>query len=341
MTPKVSIIVPIYNAAFYIQECIQTVLNQSYYNWELILIDDGSIDESLKICKGYEECDKRIKVVSQGNSGVSKTRNLGVEIASGKYLMFLDADDYWCDNDILAELVNLSEKLSLDVIRGEYKEIDKDGNFLRQSRFINSREVHVGHVLDAYTFYKDIVKKEYFSFLCLYNKRALERIRFNTEKVFLEDAEFYLDLCLRDLKCYYVQRVFYAYRKHPDAVTIKHVPNKFKNAINFTSVCVTKSYVTENIDLRTSYILDGISNFLYDLQVIGQNDNLYNTRKELYVSHNIYNIKKQVVEAVLKNRLYKHFFILLPIDVFVHYYRIKPTAKSMVVSFLRYLKLYE
>lgn len=102
---KVSIIIPVYNCEKFLDKCVDSILKQSYQHWELILIDDGSDDNSLKICKSYQEADSRIKVFSQFNSGPSIARNKGLEIATGTHCLFIDADD-WLEYDALAVLNN-------------------------------------------------------------------------------------------------------------------------------------------------------------------------------------------------------------------------------------------
>ena len=91
---KVSIILPIYNVGVYLERSIESVRNQTLQEIEIILVNDGSEDESLKICKEYEKKDKRIKVIDKLNGGVSSARNAGLKIASGEYIAFLDPDDY-------------------------------------------------------------------------------------------------------------------------------------------------------------------------------------------------------------------------------------------------------
>lgn len=93
-TPTVSIIVPVYNSATYLQLSVDSILNQTYQDFELILVNDGSVDDSGKICTNYSLLDKRVKVVHQENGGVSKARNRGIEEAVGKYVYFCDSDDY-------------------------------------------------------------------------------------------------------------------------------------------------------------------------------------------------------------------------------------------------------
>ena len=111
---KVSIIVPIYNVEKYLNKCIQTIIEQSYKNIEIILVDDGSPDNSGKICDEYALKDKRIKVIHQKNSGVSEARNAGIDIATGDYICFVDGDDYIM-NDYVEYMLNLAEENNTDI----------------------------------------------------------------------------------------------------------------------------------------------------------------------------------------------------------------------------------
>ena len=92
--PLISVIVPIYNCARYLPQCIESILAQTYTNLEIILVDDGSTDNSRKICNDYAAMDLRIKVIHQANAGVSVARNIGLKWARGEYIGFVDADDY-------------------------------------------------------------------------------------------------------------------------------------------------------------------------------------------------------------------------------------------------------
>lgn len=129
----ISIIVPVYNAEKTIKKCVDSVLNQTYKNFELILINDGSKDNSLNILKEYETLDERILVISQENSGVSVTRNKGINEAKGEYIVFVDSDDYIEENalEILVNEIESNDKLDL-VISGFY--IVKNNN----DKFINT-----------------------------------------------------------------------------------------------------------------------------------------------------------------------------------------------------------
>ena len=113
----ISIIVPVYNVEPFISECINSILIQSYKNFELILVNDGSTDNSPTICEQYASKDKRIKVIHKANGGLSDARNWGLKFSSGEYVVFRDSDDYWNDCDALFSLYSLLNKYSeVDVV---------------------------------------------------------------------------------------------------------------------------------------------------------------------------------------------------------------------------------
>ena len=107
--PLVSIILPVYNAQNHLARCIGSILNQTYKNIELIILNDGSKDQSLPVCEAFRAKDERILLVDKANSGVSDTRNLGLKLASGKYVQFVDSDDYIAP-DYTARLVEAAER---------------------------------------------------------------------------------------------------------------------------------------------------------------------------------------------------------------------------------------
>lgn len=115
---EISIIIPVYNTEKYLGRCIESVINQTFNNWELILVNDGSSDKSLSICKKYSACDRRLRVITfERNQGLSCARNCGIKIAKGKYILFVDNDDQ-LKNNALEILYFLCEKYNLDVCIG-------------------------------------------------------------------------------------------------------------------------------------------------------------------------------------------------------------------------------
>ena len=123
----ISIIVPVYNVEKYICRCIDSILAQTYKDFELILVDDGSTDSSGKICDDYKERDKRIKVIHKENGGLSSARNVGIDVAEGDYIGFIDSDDY-IRKDMYEILYKCIQKNNCDISICNYLFIDEDGN---------------------------------------------------------------------------------------------------------------------------------------------------------------------------------------------------------------------
>lgn len=124
MKGTVSIIIPCYNAEKYIAETIQSVMNQTYTNWEMIIINDGSTDNSVTILNQFLKEDNRIQLINKSNSGVSDTRNKGLEIAQGDFVTFLDADDVWYITN-LEKKVNFLVSIGYDVVYSYCQLIDE------------------------------------------------------------------------------------------------------------------------------------------------------------------------------------------------------------------------
>ena len=127
MNELVSVIMPAYNMEKYIGDSIESVLNQNYINFELIIINDGSSDGTKEIIAKYQHMDERIIYIEQENHGVSVARNVGMSCAKGKYISFLDADDLW-EPIFLSTLIKVAEQTGKDWICGEMDIIDTNGN---------------------------------------------------------------------------------------------------------------------------------------------------------------------------------------------------------------------
>ena len=179
--PLISIIVPIYNAQKYIQNCIQSVLNQEYKNFELILIDDGSKDNSYNICKKNKDSDNRIILIHKNNEGRSVARNVGLKHAKGAYIAFLDADDSY-DKQYLSKLVNLISDNNADISCCRYTRTD--GNDLltdNQKPFCNIQIYNNFEILKEY-FHN--VKSDIYPNIWtrLYKKELFENIQFENSE---------------------------------------------------------------------------------------------------------------------------------------------------------------
>lgn len=133
--PKLSVIIPVYNDQKYLNQCLDSVINQTLKDIEIICVDDGSTDDSLKILQEYQSKDSRVKVISQENGGAGKARNTGLAIASGKYLSFLDSDDFF-EPTMLEESYNKLEESSVDFVVFHSDQYWESGNTFVQASWV-------------------------------------------------------------------------------------------------------------------------------------------------------------------------------------------------------------
>lgn len=125
--PKISVIVPVFNTKKYLERCIESVQKQTYTDYELILVDDGSSDNAGEICDSYANSDGRIIAIHQENSGLAMARKKGLEHASGEFVMFVDSDD-WIDNAMLEEMYKYVRKFKADMVCCQFKRVDEVGH---------------------------------------------------------------------------------------------------------------------------------------------------------------------------------------------------------------------
>lgn len=144
--PQISIIVPIYNAANTLRRCIDSVLVQTFYDFELLLIDDGSTDESWEICLAAEEMDNRVIAIKKVNGGVSQARNVGLQNANGKWLTFIDSDDY-INPDMLSSMIKIADKDAMIVCCSSKYSNGKDFFVFKNSTTIEKSQDEIGLVL--------------------------------------------------------------------------------------------------------------------------------------------------------------------------------------------------
>jgi glycosyltransferase involved in cell wall biosynthesis len=119
--PLISIVIPVYNVEKYLEKCLKSVLSQNFTDYEIILVNDGSKDNSLKICNSFVQLDDRIKLIEKENGGLSDARNFGINHSTGKYIIFLDSDDYWREKTALNLVVEKLAK-TYDVVLFKYQE---------------------------------------------------------------------------------------------------------------------------------------------------------------------------------------------------------------------------
>lgn len=202
----VSVIIPVYNLAEYLSKCIESVLAQTYTDFEIIAVDDGSSDNSADILKKYAEEDKRVKPVFKSNGGVSSARNAGLDRAEGEYVFFLDGDD-WIEEYTLERLMCFSDEF--DVVEGSVTENFDDGSekIPDYTARLNKELVSRDEVLSYYFTAQD----QNYCVNKLYKKSVIDGIRFNEKFAVAEDSEFVYNVFKRTDRIKLTEYITYHY----------------------------------------------------------------------------------------------------------------------------------
>lgn len=227
---KISVIVPVYNAANNLSRCIESILKQTYRNLEIILVNDGSTDESLEICKRYSDIDFRISVVNKNNGGVSSARNVGLKVASGDYIGFVDADD-WIEPEMYNDMITMIKKYKTDICMCNYYDgsdlisMDIEGNQLSQSEIFEqvirrmiSPLPHTGSQPIMASVWRFLIKKEII---------VDNNIDFNENIPYMEDTIFMITTLLSSNKLCLNKKYLYHYENNSDSAMRNYKSNYF------------------------------------------------------------------------------------------------------------------
>ena len=281
--PKISVIVPVYNTEKFLQRCIDSVLAQTYQDFELLLIDDGSKDSSGVICDEYAAQDIRVRVFHKENGGVSDTRNYGLDLAQGKYLMFLDSDDFWLRNDVLEMLIGKAEEYDLDIIRGEYSAMHEDGTLAWNREISAERWNHTGKVLTNVDFLEYAIHGEFFLFLSLFRRKSIGKLRFEVGRIFLEDMLFYSNYLIQSLRSMYLPNVrFYAYRKNEGSISNQFSEKKLADSFSMCYRFHDLAQNTRDVALKNKFVYNSIMMYYWTLETVAMKA-YYPQRKRLII----------------------------------------------------------
>lgn len=205
----ISVVVPVYNVEGYLSKCIDSILTQSYSCLEIILVDDGSNDSSGQICDEYAERDKRITVIHKTNNGLSRARNSGIEIASGKYIAFVDSDDF-IHPLMLEWLINTAQEYDVPLVCCDYTSTEFPKEEKRRVELLDMQEA-IGRLLDD-TGYKC------FAWNKIYEKSLFDGIRYPSGKLF-EDIPTTYKLFKKTSKIAYCKNKLYFYSIRPGSIS--------------------------------------------------------------------------------------------------------------------------
>ncbi|SFL66609.1 Glycosyltransferase involved in cell wall bisynthesis [Methanobrevibacter olleyae] len=219
---KVSVIVPVYNVEKYLKECLDSIINQTLKDIEIICIDDGSTDNSLSILESYAEKDDRIKIISQENQGQGVARNTGLDNAVGNYIYFIDSDDF-LELNALEELYNIAYEKSLDFVLFQLINLDDETNEYYTITDYDMPDI-ANLVKDNVFNYEDldhlIFKMAVSPVNKLYNRDFINNAgaRF-PERLIFEDNVFFWEVLFNAKRIYFVQKHYYKRRRHSSSVT--------------------------------------------------------------------------------------------------------------------------
>ena len=209
--PKLSIIVPVYKVEQYIHKCVDSILNQTFKDFELILVDDGSPDNCGNICDEYAQKDERIRVIHKENGGLSDARNFGLQEAKGEYVSFIDSDD-WIDFDLYSDILSYADENNLDVVCFDVYEVK--GEKIKYNNRFNENKVFNGK--DA--LYK-ILTDEIDNSACdkVYKRALWDGVEFPVGRSFEDVATTYKVFHKSELVGYY-KRAYYYYVKREGSI---------------------------------------------------------------------------------------------------------------------------
>ena len=234
----ISVIVPIYNVEPYLPRCIDSILSQTYKDFELILVDDGSPDNCPKICDEYAKKDKRVKAIHKKNGGVSSARNAGIDASRGDYLMFIDADDYVSNAYVHDLLTKLSKHENADMVIGGFTEAGKDSSrsfWKKDEQMVSLPEFK----RDFYQYSGLGLLSNVFS--KIYKKRLLGNDRFDQSLSIGEDYIFNLNYYSKCQNILFVSNADYFYNVG-NATSAMHAYNKNRFACEKQVYCAVKLF---------------------------------------------------------------------------------------------------
>lgn len=243
---KVSIIVPIYNAQNYINKTIKSLINQTLKEIEIILVNDGSKDESKQICEKYAKEDDRIILINKTNGGIADTRNVGMQIATGKYIMFLDADDLF-EMDSCEKMFYAIEKSGADYVIGNYQMMDEDGTKWEKPAFDVKK--YQEFQLDKNDYRKSFFVMNSTAWNKIYRSEFLKKNDITFKVPYPSEDDYFTSLCyMKANYAFYIPKVIYLYRNSPNSLS-KNCSLQYFQVINDSYKMIYNSF-KENDELN-------------------------------------------------------------------------------------------
>lgn len=275
--PLISVVMPVYNVENYVERCLDSIINQTYINIELIIVNDGSKDSSLSICNKFAKEDKRIKIVNKENGGLSSARNAGLSEATGTYIYFVDSDDY-CEKNIIDELysalVNTESDLSICGFKKEKEGCEKE------------KGININYDIEVLDKEQTLLNTAYYGGYVwnkLYDMRIIREhnLKFDETIQSNEDLIFLVEYMLYCNKSCYVNKELYHYIIRENSIT-QQKGEKYKTLIinaNRGLDKIESMLSKESLALRNYFVLKNVYlslDAVYNLLDSRENDKKFN-----------------------------------------------------------------
>ena len=253
--PLISVIIPIYNVEQYLSKCLDSVINQTYKNIEIICVNDGATDNSLKILEEYKSRDSRIKIINQENGGLATARNTGLKNASGEFIYFLDSDDWVC-TELIQTTYDAIQNSNADIAMFDTYNVYDEKSYVpvnRVSKFVKSHNTNVLNYKDD-TNMRDL---QCTAWSKLYRKNYLikNNLWFPYGVRFGEDVPFWFSLLYTNPKIVFIDKCLYFYRKRSTSLTAKTY-DLIDKQWNVYQECVKTDAYQNASDIEQAYVLD-------------------------------------------------------------------------------------
>lgn len=286
--PLLSVIIPVYNCEKYLDKVINSIEIQDV-DYELILVDDGSSDGSLEICRKYALVNRRIRVYSKKNKGVSSARNLGIEKARGKYINFIDADD-WLEDGCYKTCLKILQENDLDLIKYTYRKklkyVSKINNYVTDTNVIYDTNTISKKILDNIFETLDFCNIT----TVIFKKELIQDIRFNEKYTLGEDFLFLIMILFRTNSFYLLNEPFYNYIVNSNSIThnfdLEKSCNKLENSL------LVNDEILELMYKKYNYKSDSIRK--KNMEVVKSSINEV-------ILHTNYDVYKEYVTKINKN----------------------------------------
>lgn len=339
MFPKISIIIPIFNVEKYIHRCIDSIINQTLHDIEIILVDDKSPDKCPQICDEYAQKDKRVKVIHKNkNEGLGFARNSGMAVAKGKFIAFVDSDDY-IDPTMYQNLYELAEQGSFDVVYSEFNTTQYPGFTIinkDEQEYLNRNEIDslMVDIIGAEPSYPSDVKFQVSSCKAIYLSNIIKKykISFYSERELIsEDLVFNIDFLSKANKAKYTPQKWYYYCLNKNSLSHTYKKNIWEKYLYIYHFLKKKEYLFINkseFNLRLQRTL-----IFYSRGALTKEMLLNINKKERSE-----NINKILENIELRNVLKSYPGHLLPIKHKIFFYLIKFKALYLIYLILLYQK---